>query len=100
MSNDLKKEMMSYTDERILNNIKQQDFFSKEVVATAKEIAVERGLLSEDQIGNIDEILLRQRQAKAAQPYTPKSGGTTIAVSTVIIICLVILRMVLRAMNN
>ncbi len=100
MSTDLKKQMESYSNERILNNIKQQEFFSPEIVAIAKEIALERNLLDEEKINQIDHARHETQKRKSAQPYEPRSLGGNIGIGAGLIIVFFILRILLRMMDN
>jgi len=96
MTNELKDEMNAYSDERIMNNIKEQEFYGAETVALAKEIALERGLLTEDQIQNIDQFVLDQKAKSKSKPFTPRDTGTTIAFGTVLFIIYIIVKYVIR----
>jgi len=92
----LKEVMESYSDERILNNIKQQNFFGPETVEVAKEIALERKIITEDQILNIDQFMKDKAIQRAQQPYTPSSMTAPVTIGTGLIILFIVIRIVLR----
>ncbi len=54
MSAELKQKMKDFPDIRILNTIKQADNFPADVVAMAKEVALERQLATSAQIENFE----------------------------------------------
>ncbi len=64
MENNLRKEMQAYSNERIINNIKQKEFFSNESVIVACEIAKQRNLLTDDQIGQYVKLSDLKQEAK------------------------------------
>ena len=64
MTRNLRKEMESYTNTRIINNIKQHQFYSPESVALAKEIAKERGILTNEQINSLAKLSDIQNEAR------------------------------------
>lgn len=70
----LETKMESYSDTRILNTIRQSKSFGPEVVAMAKKIAFERGILDNDKLSSIEqtnvikreiELLLKKNASKA-----------------------------------
>jgi len=95
MSNNLKEEMQAFSDQRILNNIKQQNSFSPASVEIAKEIASERGLLNEAQISDIDH------EASTGQTQLHESkGSSTLSTWTVLLIIFIVVRIILRLTNS
>lgn len=64
MNSELRQQMEAYTNERILNNIKQREFFSVESVEIAKEIALERKLVSPQQIDDMAKLSDMKIEAK------------------------------------
>ena len=52
MSNELKATVSSFSDQRILNTLKQADNFQAEMVEMAKTVALERGLLTTEEVEN------------------------------------------------
>jgi len=96
MNQNLRKEMQSYSNERILNNINQQNFFSPESVAIAKEIAQQRNLLNETQINQVPASIPRTSTANYS-----KSNDSGISVFGVLFIIFVIVKLFIRiAMYN
>jgi hypothetical protein len=99
MSTELRKEIQEYSDKRILNTLKSQDFFDKETVAIAKEIAFERGIVNEESLKNINLTAARERSTREHESANRFSTGGAIGIGTVILIILFILKIVLRSMN-
>jgi len=98
MSNNLKEEMQAFSDQRILNNIKQQNSFSPASVEAAKEIASERGLLTEEQISNIDKQA--DQEVATGQTKLHESEGTsTLTIGTVLLIIFIVVRIIMRLSN-
>ena len=100
MSTNLRKQMESYSDERILNNIKQQEFFGEETIAMAKEIALERNLLNSENINEIDQAVENAAKLKAAKPYEPRDLGAGLGVAGGLFLVYFLFKMIIRMMNN
>jgi len=96
----LKDVMESYSDERILNNIKQQNLFGPETVELAKEIALERKIITEDQLLNIDQFLRDQAIQKTQKPYIPSTVNIPITIGTILIIIFALTRLFLKFVLN
>lgn len=81
MSQDLRKEMQNYPNERIINNIRQQEFFSAESVLVAQEIAIQRNLLSNEQIEAFQKISHLKEEAKnlTNKGYAPQTINQAMA---------------------
>ncbi len=62
MEQSLKREMQSYSNERIMNNVRQQGFFSQHSVEIAKEIALERKLITPQNINSFDPAEKRNKE--------------------------------------
>lgn len=100
MNSDLKNEMLEYSDKRIINTLKSQDFYDKETINIAKEIAFERGIVNEQQLQNINQIAAQERSKRESENKNGLNSGATIGIGTVIFILFIIIKWVLRAMNN
>ena len=62
--NEMVEAAKGYSDTRIMNTLTQAHNFSKEKVEAAKIIALERGLVSPDGVGNITDKLDLVKDAK------------------------------------
>ena len=92
MAGNLKQQMNSYSNERIQNIIKQQNFFGLESVEMAKSIAKERGILSEEQMVQIERDVKQSVAAKKAIPYMPKTVETSLTYGTAFFLLLLLIR--------
>lgn len=92
MAGNLKKEMNSYSNERIQNIIKQQNFFGIESVEMAKSIAKERGILSEEQMVQIERDVRQSVAARKATPYTPKTVEASLSYGTAFFLLFILVR--------
>ena len=100
MNSELKNELNSYSDARIINTLKSQEFYDKETVEFAKEIALERNLLDDDQLKNIDEFVVKERLKRDREEKNKLSSGTTIGIGTVLLILFMIIKFILRSMSS
>ncbi len=62
--------MQNYPNERIINTISQQQFFSPDSVKIAQEIAVERNLLHHQQIDSLNNKATITRSTPANDNYS------------------------------
>lgn len=92
MAANLENQMSSYSNERIQNIIKQQNFFGIESVEMAKCIAKERGILSEEQLVQIEREVKQSVAAKKAIPYTPKTVETSLTYGTAFFLLFLLIR--------
>lgn len=63
MNDFLKQDMSNYSDERVINIIKQAQNFDPSVVNHAKQLAVERKLYSPEEIINLPRIIQLEKLA-------------------------------------
>lgn len=96
MSKNVQAEMKRYSDERIINIIKQENFFGAVSVDTAKSIALERGLLTEEQLTAAEQEVAEKVADRRAVAYEPKYAGGIYTIGTFIFLLILIIKWTIR----
>jgi len=90
MNQDLRKEMLQYSNERILNNIRQQKYFSPNSVVIAEDIALQRKILD---TAEIEKLKHQQAHKTVSNHLKDHSEISTIGA---ILIVFTIVKIILR----
>lgn len=96
MKENLKVEMQAYSDDRLVNMIRQQNFFGTESVEIAKSIVIERGVFSIEEIFEIEKEVVQKVAARRAAPYTPKGLEPSLTIGTALFILFILVRWAIR----
>lgn len=96
MSKNAQDQMKTYSDERITNIIKQQNFFGAESVAIAKEVALKRGLLTAGEIEQTTEAVAAAVAERKSTPFVPKSAEAPIAIGSVLFLIYFIIKWAIK----
>jgi hypothetical protein len=98
MSDLFQQEMAGYTDERLLNMVKQAHNFDSEAVQVAKKLALERNLATSEQLDNWSANSQQMAQT-AERKYEQKEDKGT-SPWTILFVVFIVIRIIIAIVRN
>lgn len=101
MNDFIKHEMSNYTDERLLNMVKQAHNFDKGAVEVAKELAVERDLATIQQLDHWASTSQQAAQTRAQSSSSRQNDDDSgISPWTILLVIFIIVRIIMAIARN